>query len=128
TGHRLPEGDVLVVRLEFVDDPDAAHHLIRVEDGTVREHSDLWGLHTESTVLAHEVGHLFGLPDEYRERRLYEESVDENGDLVVASQEIRPRAVYTDAGLMAGAVAAQGRARVDMDAGVTPDDTPMRFA
>ncbi|WP_380283768.1 EndoU domain-containing protein [Kitasatospora purpeofusca] len=128
TGHRLPDGDVLVVRAEFVDDPGAAHHRVLVLDGDVREHNDLWGLHSDGSVLGHEIGHLFGLPDEYRERRLFEEAVDEDGDVVVVSHEVRPRPVYTDAGLMAGTLAAHDRARVDMNAGVTPDGTPMRFA
>ncbi|MET8700470.1 EndoU domain-containing protein [Kitasatospora sp. NPDC004723] len=128
TGHRLPDGDVLVVRVEFVEDPARAHHEVRVLDGDVREHNDLWGLDSEGPVLGHEIGHLFGLPDEYRERRLHEEVPDQDGNPVPVSYEVRPRPVHTDAGLMAGTLAAQDRARVDMDAGVTPDGTPMHFA
>ncbi|MFD7416765.1 EndoU domain-containing protein [Kitasatospora purpeofusca] len=132
TGHRLPDGDLMVVRLEFTDDPDAAHHRVEVlapEPGTpIREHSGLWGLDTNGTVLAHELGHLLGLPDEYRERRLHEETVDQDGNREVVEQGIRPRPSYTDAGLMGGTHAGNNRVRFDQDAGILTDGTDIRFA
>ncbi|KJY24182.1 hypothetical protein, partial [Streptomyces sp. NRRL S-495] len=113
-------------------DPDAAHHEVEVlapEPGVpIREHSGLWGLDTNGTVLAHELGHLLGLPDEYRERRLHEETVDENGDRTVLERGIRPRPSYTDAGLMGGTHAGNNRVRFDQDAGILTDGTDIRFA
>ncbi|WP_344337275.1 EndoU domain-containing protein, partial [Kitasatospora putterlickiae] len=131
TGHRLPDGDALVVRVEFVDDPDRAHHEVEVRTPApgerIREHSGLWGLDTDRTVLAHELGHLLGLPDEYRERRVRLETTDEDGDPDVVG-EIRPRASHLDGTLMGGTHAGNGRVRFDQDAGIVPDDTDIRFA
>ncbi|MGW1272710.1 EndoU domain-containing protein, partial [Streptomyces sp. NPDC002491] len=83
TGHRLPNGDLFGVDLQFVDDENAAHHTVTVHAELSRDNHRNWGLGTEPVVLAHEVGHLLGLEDEYREY----------GDN-------RRRTVYEDEGLM----------------------------
>ncbi|MED7951421.1 hypothetical protein, partial [Streptomyces sp. BE303] len=72
--------------------------------------------------------HVFGLPDESRERRLHEETVDGTGDRTVVELEIRPRPSYPDAGLMGGTHAGNDRLRFDQDAGIITDDTDIRFA
>ncbi|MFE2105949.1 EndoU domain-containing protein [Kitasatospora sp. NPDC059463] len=131
TGHRLPDGDALVVRVEFTDDPGRAHHQVEVRTPApgerIREHSGLWGLDTERTVLAHEFGHLLGLPDEYRERRVRVETTDEDGESSVVVREIRPRPSHLDGTLMGGTHAGNNRIRFDQDAGIISDDTDFRF-
>jgi len=61
--HRLPgSGDELHVRVEFHDDPAAAHETIRIEkDGVVNQHR--FTLDATDREFAHEVGHYVGLPD-----------------------------------------------------------------
>ncbi|MER5352520.1 EndoU domain-containing protein, partial [Kitasatospora sp. NPDC002551] len=124
TGHRLPDGDVLVVRAEFVDDPARSHHRIQVLPGTGNEHSGLWHLESDRHVLAHEFGHLLGLPDEYRSRRLLQ--ADAGGTVSTAGYRARP--AHSDASLMAGTEGFQGQPRIDGDAGTYVSDTSLRFA
>ncbi|MER5356525.1 EndoU domain-containing protein, partial [Kitasatospora sp. NPDC002551] len=128
TGHRLPDGDVLVVRAEFVDDPATAHHRVEVVDGDIRENSARWSLDTRRTVLAHEIGHLLGLPDEYRERRARETTTDEDGNERVLVTGIPPRAVDGSGVLMGSTHAARDRVRIDQDAGIHADDTVVHFS
>ncbi|MFF8773996.1 EndoU domain-containing protein [Kitasatospora sp. NPDC015120] len=122
TGHRLPNGDVLVTRVEFVD-ADRAHHRVEVLEGTGREAQDEWHLDSTERTLAHEFGHLLGLPDEYRERRVRAEGTDENGDTVVIDDPTHPRPVTADASLMGSATRTRGRVRFDQDAGLLSDGT-----
>ncbi|MGW2892547.1 EndoU domain-containing protein [Streptomyces griseoruber] len=99
TGHRLPNGDLLRLDLEFVTDPDAAHHTVTVRPNAVRENYRTWHVDTEPHVFAHEVGHLLGLEDEYRESDAYGQ-----------------RVVYLDGPLMGGfEVDSAGRPVVDAD-------------
>ncbi|EFL42799.1 EndoU domain-containing protein [Streptomyces griseoflavus] len=112
TGHRLPNGDLFRVELEFVTERDSVHHVVTVHSGNPRPDHMNWGTDTRSEVLAHEVGHLLGLEDEYREG-------DRN----------RQRAVYEDEGLM-GPFARDGRGRpaVDNDHAAGVDWGRMRIA
>ncbi|MGW2546341.1 EndoU domain-containing protein, partial [Kitasatospora sp. NPDC001574] len=82
---RLPSGDRLRVRVEFVQDPAVAHRTVAVHPGPIRASFDNWDLQTPATTLVHEVGHLLGLPDEYREGH---------------SRVDRRRPVHLDGGLM----------------------------
>ena len=67
SGHRLPNGDHLNVKVEFVDDPGAAH--LNVQLGAGEGHANQTHWYTEgeeqSTVHAHELGHQLGFLDEY---------------------------------------------------------------
>ncbi|WP_158717742.1 EndoU domain-containing protein [Streptomyces sp. NRRL F-2305] len=112
TGHRLPNGDLFRVELEFVTERDSVHHVVTVHSGNPRADHMNWGTDTQPEVLAHEVGHLLGLEDEYREG-------DRN----------RQRAVYEDEGLM-GPFARDGRGRpaVDNDHAAVVDLGRMRIA
>ncbi|WP_234360063.1 EndoU domain-containing protein [Streptomyces sp. DSM 15324] len=112
TGHRLPNGDLFRVDLEFVTERDSAHHVVTVHSGYPRANHMNWGTDTKPHVLAHEVGHLLGLEDEYREG-------DRN----------RQRAVYEDEGLM-GPFLRDGRGRpaVDNDHAAGADLGRMRIA
>ncbi|MFJ4091168.1 EndoU domain-containing protein [Kitasatospora sp. NPDC089913] len=116
-GHRLPSGDVLLVRTEFVDTPGEAHHHVTVYPGAFREDSARWGLDTDEPSLAHEMTHLFGMADEYRERRI--PGTDDNG---VAHPERRARPAYPDGGIMGPGFLAEGRIRYDQDAGMAGTD------
>ncbi|MGW1047213.1 hypothetical protein [Streptomyces sp. NPDC002547] len=97
-GSRLPSGDRLWVELDVVKDPADAHYVVKLHGSTNRETAFNWSVSSYPDVLAHEIGHLLGLGDEYRE----------------ASEGRRP--VYDDGSLMAGyTVDARGRAAVDLD-------------
>ncbi|KJY26307.1 EndoU domain-containing protein, partial [Streptomyces sp. NRRL S-495] len=96
-GQRLPNGDRLRARIEFVNDPATAHHTVKIHPSSDRENHRAWGLNTKADVIAHEVGHLFGLPDEYRE----------------ASWSSRP--VYLDGGLMAARAREEGHGLIAVD-------------
>ncbi|SDQ17462.1 protein-glutamine glutaminase family protein [Actinopolyspora saharensis] len=67
-GNRLPSGDQFHARVEFVDDPAQAHDTIHVsgEGPTDQNH---WNIHASPNLHAHEIGHYFGLPDEYPDPR-----------------------------------------------------------
>ncbi|MET9535857.1 EndoU domain-containing protein, partial [Streptomyces sp. NPDC006649] len=74
-GHRLPNGDLLRVKAEFTDDAKQAHHTIALNldrDGNGRSHSADWQLSMETLeanahMPPHEIGHLMGLWDYYRD-------------------------------------------------------------
>ncbi|MFC5666685.1 EndoU domain-containing protein [Kitasatospora misakiensis] len=102
-GHRLPNGDVLHVRPEFVDHVDDVDHHIHIVDlhrRQLREDNETWSLESTPATLAHEIGHLLGLPDEYRQQR--------NRD-----------AVHTDSGMMGSTVIEHGRISADQLAGIS---------
>ncbi|MFJ2008562.1 scabin-related ADP-ribosyltransferase [Streptomyces chartreusis] len=85
-GYRLPGGDLLRVRLDFVSGTASAHAVIRLDRSVDRASGLHWGLDTSAEGIAHEFGHIpLGLPDEYREDR-YQGF----------------RAVYSDDSLMSG--------------------------
>ncbi|MCC8248642.1 hypothetical protein [Saccharothrix luteola] len=65
-GYRLPSGDQFHARVEFVTDPADAHTTVDVTDSTAADQLN-WGTQTSENVLAHEVAHYFGLPDEYKD-------------------------------------------------------------
>ncbi|GAA4545196.1 WXG100-like domain-containing protein [Amycolatopsis samaneae] len=64
-GYRLPSGDQFHVRVEFTDETDA-HTTVKLTK-TENANQVEWGTETSPTVLAHEIAHYFGLPDEYRD-------------------------------------------------------------
>ncbi|MGW2543972.1 EndoU domain-containing protein [Kitasatospora sp. NPDC001574] len=66
-GQRLPGGDLLRVEVEFTDRREDAHHTVTVHPVFARESLTEWSVGTTERVLAHELGHALGLPDEYRE-------------------------------------------------------------
>ncbi|WP_344345417.1 EndoU domain-containing protein, partial [Kitasatospora putterlickiae] len=97
-GQRLPGGDLLRFEVLFVDTPEEAHHTVAVHPTQPRASALHWDLVIDRSTLAHELGHLLGLPDEYREAAF------------------GPRPVYQDGGLMAGqGVDTFGRFLVDHD-------------
>ncbi|WP_033436840.1 hypothetical protein [Saccharothrix sp. NRRL B-16314] len=65
-GHRLPSGDQFHARVEFVTDPAQAHTTVDVAKSATADQLN-WGTQTSENVLAHEVAHYFGLPDEYKD-------------------------------------------------------------
>ncbi|MBQ6642014.1 MAG: hypothetical protein IJH84_13430, partial [Saccharopolyspora sp.] len=70
-GYRMPHsGDLFHARLEFVD-ADQAHDSISLVEGD-RMSQGTWSFDDPGTGYAHEVGHYFGLPDEYFERARFE--------------------------------------------------------
>ena len=96
-GHRLRNGDLFRVDLEFVTRAQDPHHTVTVHAKYDRENHKNWSVTTDDFVLAHEVGHLLGLEDEYRENTAYGE-----------------RTVYQDESLMAG-YDVDGRGRPILD-------------
>jgi hypothetical protein len=64
-GYRLPNGDDLRVRVEFVDRPDRAHASVEVLAGEGLSTQHHWHLQSTGEVYAHELGHQLGLLDEY---------------------------------------------------------------
>ncbi|SFY43040.1 EndoU domain-containing protein [Streptomyces atratus] len=98
-GSRLPNGDLFRVDLKLVSDPDAAHHVVRVHSSGEQVNFENWPLNSPSHVLAHELGHLLGLDDEYREGHAF-----------------GARPVYLDGALMAGPAVVDSRGRSDVDA------------
>lgn len=105
-GQRLPNGDLLRVEVTFVDSPGEAHHTVELYPDHPRANALNWDLGLHRSTIAHELGHLLGLPDEYREAGR------------------PPRPVYGDGALMSAQVADRfGRFRVDHDnsaGGVAP--------
>ncbi|MFD9959936.1 hypothetical protein [Amycolatopsis sp. NPDC058986] len=63
-GYRLPGGDQFHVRVEFTDQPGAAHARVRLRHRGTTDQAH-WSVGDSGTVLAHEIGHYLGLPDEY---------------------------------------------------------------
>lgn len=66
-GYRLPSGDQLHVTVQFVGSAAEAHHSILVDGsaGVRRSDQGMWWIGAQEVTLAHEVGHLLGLDDEY---------------------------------------------------------------
>ncbi|MFS8105004.1 hypothetical protein LFM09_48685 [Lentzea alba] len=65
-GYRLPSGDQLHVRVEFVDSADEATISVDIhpDGGPSSQHS--FGMGDNDNTLAHELGHTLGLYDAYR--------------------------------------------------------------
>ncbi|MET9535879.1 EndoU domain-containing protein, partial [Streptomyces sp. NPDC006649] len=114
--HRLPNGDLLHVELEFVDGPARAHHTVQLHpdpDGTSRDDSATWyvsesgeGTEDKSYVIAHETGHLLGFQDQYRETK----------------EGVPLRPVYDDHSLMSGtAIDESGLVQFDMNHALSGD-------
>ncbi|GGS41746.1 hypothetical protein AB0E75_10555 [Streptomyces griseoviridis] len=89
-GYRLPDGARLAVRVEFTDSAEDAHHTVGLTANAQRAHSRLWSLtddrDSDLQTLAHEIGHLLGFEDQYRELN------------------VGKRPFYRDVGLMTGTV------------------------
>ncbi|MFE0022690.1 hypothetical protein [Amycolatopsis sp. NPDC059021] len=82
-GYRLPSGDQFHVHVEFTDQPGAAHARVRLRHRGTTDQAH-WSVGDSGTVLAHEIGHYLGLPDEY----------------VDPSQVLQGSRVHTDTSLM----------------------------
>ncbi|XVV03120.1 glycosyltransferase [Actinosynnema sp. CA-248983] len=65
-GYRLPSGDQFHARVEFVTDPAQAHTSVNVSTNPNADQLN-WSTSSSANVLAHEVAHYFGLPDEYKD-------------------------------------------------------------
>src|SRR5205823_3714635 len=67
SGHVLPDGDHLNVKVEFVDDAAQAHLVVDLNDGEGHANQSTWYTEgdAQSTVHAHELGHQMGFLDEY---------------------------------------------------------------
>ena len=53
------------IQVEWVD--SNAHHVVRVRSGTYRSNMTLWCTADNGNVAAHEVGHMMGYVDEYKD-------------------------------------------------------------
>ncbi|MCO1580745.1 hypothetical protein M8C13_33815, partial [Crossiella sp. SN42] len=97
-GHRLPGGDQFAATVEFVDRPELAHTTVKVgEQG--RSTQQHWSVTASDSVLAHEIAHYFGLPDEYAERSNPGQP-DTARVLLRPRGDIHPSGVHQDSGLM----------------------------
>ncbi|WP_344345413.1 EndoU domain-containing protein, partial [Kitasatospora putterlickiae] len=67
SGHRLPDGSVLRVRVEFTDAPDTADQTVRLHGTTVRQDEANWGLTADRDALGHQIGRILGLREDSRE-------------------------------------------------------------
>jgi hypothetical protein len=53
-------------RFDLVGDPSKAHFSVRIKDSTRGPYDTNWGRDWTGRVLAHEIGHMMGLGDEYK--------------------------------------------------------------
>ncbi|MFD7729396.1 hypothetical protein ACFV6F_03270, partial [Kitasatospora phosalacinea] len=81
-GQRLPDGDLLRLRIEFVDPADDPHTVVAVHPEGHEEDFRNWNLDTTGPTLAHELGHHLGLPDEYRNHLASRRPVHADGGLM----------------------------------------------
>ncbi|MFE0022785.1 glycosyltransferase [Amycolatopsis sp. NPDC059021] len=96
-GYRLPSGDQFHVRLEFTEDT-GAHTTVKLTD-TENANQVEWGTGTSPNVLAHEIAHYFGLPDEYRDTGDWKRIFNSDGKPLPGGR--KPlNAVIEDGGLM----------------------------
>jgi len=113
-GNRLPSGDQLHVLVEFVDQADA-HATVKLAAAGERAHSGSWPLDATDHTLAHELGHLLGFLDHYKNPNLTLQDKDHGaklwgrdpatGDRRDTGHVVLNRAVSTeDSGLMTGGV------------------------
>jgi Domain of unknown function (DUF4157)/Bacterial toxin 4 len=63
SGHVLPNGDELRVKVEFVDSGE--HLAVDLHPGNGDANQVMWFVENDPTVYAHELGHQLGLLDEY---------------------------------------------------------------
>ncbi|WP_093606444.1 hypothetical protein [Lentzea waywayandensis] len=71
-GYRLPSGDQLHVRVEFVDSADEATLNVAVHPDGEPSSQHSFGLSDIDTTLAHEIGHTLSLYDAYRFTALFQ--------------------------------------------------------
>ncbi|MFE3263690.1 glycosyltransferase [Streptomyces sp. NPDC059215] len=64
-GYFLPDGSVLHVTLERANGQGDAHVAVEVAGVGVDAHQNRWPIDAPSILLAHEIAHSLGLPDEY---------------------------------------------------------------
>ncbi|MFI7119458.1 putative nucleotidyltransferase substrate binding domain-containing protein [Amycolatopsis sp. NPDC049868] len=95
-GYRLPSGDQFHVRVEFTETD--AHTTVKLT-GTENANQVEWGTATPKNVLAHEIAHYFGLPDEYRDSGRWKRIFNSDGKPLPGGREPL-NAVIEDAGLM----------------------------
>ncbi len=102
-GYRLPSGDQFHARVEFVTDPAQAHTTVDVTSSTDVDQLH-WGKDTSSSVLAHEVAHYFGLPDEYKEAPGPDARIFNSDGKPLPAGHTQSNLVVDDDGLMGAAV------------------------
>ncbi|GAB1691050.1 hypothetical protein [Krasilnikovia sp. M28-CT-15] len=67
--YRLPGGEQLHVHVEFIA-PGEEHAVVRVHDGVTDTDQLHWSAQVPPSILAHEVMHFLGLPDEAHDPRM----------------------------------------------------------
>ncbi|SHH05829.1 WXG100-like domain-containing protein [Streptoalloteichus hindustanus] len=102
-GYRLPSGDQFHAKVEFVADRSQAHTTVRITEGTSADQTN-WGGNSSANVLAHEVAHYFGLPDEYRDSRGNQERIFNSDGKRLPDGHTRSNLVVPDNGLMGAEV------------------------
>ena len=65
SGHTLPNGSRMQVKVEFTDDAAASHLVVDLHPGSGGANQFKWYVDSSPTTHAHELGHGLGLKDEY---------------------------------------------------------------
>ncbi|GAA1278452.1 glycosyltransferase [Saccharothrix xinjiangensis] len=98
-GYRLPSGDQFHARVHFVTDPAQAHTTVNVTKSPEADQLN-WSKDSSANVLAHEVGHYFGLPDEYKEAPGPDARIFNSDGKPLPAGHTRSNLVVDDDGLM----------------------------